>query len=565
MTVQAKIPDELERRNFELPAYSSRVSRKLPSANDRVVTLAFLSPDIASRLIAENLAQDLHFATGSSVLLVELEFSESELSLRDWPSLQSQVNGEFAFQHKLNRMTPGFNRLKLQATDDPPVADHIAGWLAHLSRHFRYVLLHAGAQAPASLLAELTRQSHRSFLFLTPTTQSLYQRELLLRDLHALPHSDAGLKTILCLPDSEPTVELRSLVGQMAGSLSGCIHHCPAKGQLDGVSGWPDKVFHSDIRRIAREIGRCRVGLALSSGGARGLSHIGVIQALEEAGIEVDVVAGCSMGSYVGAVWAYGYDGAFMEKLAREVEGPWWSVLSLIDPFILPRQGFLRGEKVKSRLKKSIGDAHFFEMIRPLRIVATNLNTLEREVFSSGEVAEAVLASAAIPGICAPIDIKGETYMDGGIADPLPVDVLTDMGIERIIAVNTIPTPAYLRCRLEMEREQTALSGRKPSKVKAALNKYLNYFAPGNILDTLMRTFNGAQMRVAEYSCRYADIVLRPLAFDSRWHDFRHPGKYIALGRRVTEDHLNEIKSLVNRKETHHEPQESHHEMGAVV
>src|SRR6185436_17537490 len=100
----------------------------------------------------------------------------------------------------------------------------------------------------------------------------------------------------------------------------------------------------------------------------------------EENGIEVDAIAGCSMGAYIGAVWAYGYDGATMEKLAREVEQR-WGVLGLIDPFILPRQGFLRGERVKSRLKQSIGDVHFSELIRPLRVVATNLASLERTIF----------------------------------------------------------------------------------------------------------------------------------------------------------------------------------------
>src|SRR6185436_5984684 len=203
----------------------------------------------------------------------------------------------------------------------------------------------------------------------------------------------------------------------------------PLAQTMNERPSWADENFHADIRRLAREIGRCRVGLALSSGGARSLAHIGVIQVLEENGIEFDVIAGCSMGAYIGAVWAFGYDGLRMERLAREVENR-WGVLQLIDPFILPRQGFLRGEKVKRRLKQSIGDAHFSELVRPLRIVATNLATLERTVFSNGEVAEAVHASSAIPGACIPVNIEGESYIDGGIADPLPVDVLEEMGIE---------------------------------------------------------------------------------------------------------------------------------------
>jgi predicted acylesterase/phospholipase RssA len=92
------------------------------------------------------------------------------------------------------------------------------------------------------------------------------------------------------------------------------------------------------------------------------------------------------MGAYVAAVWAFGHNGATMEKLAREVEGR-WTWLRLLDPVLVPRSGLLRGEKMRRRLKASIGDAQFSDLVRPLRIVATNLHSLERVVFSSGEVA----------------------------------------------------------------------------------------------------------------------------------------------------------------------------------
>src|SRR5205814_8646777 len=170
------------------------------------------------------------------------------------------------------------------------------------------------------------------------------------------------------------------LLNTLGSSVHGFVHGCPSFSAAHAVQSWSDKNFAADIRRLVREIGRCRIGLALSSGGSRSLAHIGVIQVFEEHGIEVDVVAGCSMGAYVGSVWAYGSDGIEMERLAREVENR-WGLLQLIDPFILPRQGCLRGEKVKRRLKGSIGDVHFSELVRPLRIVATNLNTLERTVF----------------------------------------------------------------------------------------------------------------------------------------------------------------------------------------
>jgi hypothetical protein len=86
--------------------------------------------------------------------------------------------------------------------------------------------------------------------------------------------------------------------------------------------------------------------------------------------------------------------------------------------------------------------------------------------------------------------------------------------------------------------------------LSAWLNKHLNYFARGNLCDILMRANFGGQMRVAEQSAHIADVVLRPWVCDARWHDFTNPGKYIALGRKVAEEQLAEIKRLTQPNET---------------
>jgi NTE family protein len=564
MNAQANlIRPESGRRRAHLSLHPAHSAVNWSSTPDRVVTLAALSHNIADRFIAQTLSRALQVETGCSVLLVHLELAQGRISLQDWADLHPRLNGEFGLKAQLEPTEQKVGNLNIRVSGDPAEIASIALLVNHARSHFQYVLLHVGADVPMSLLMECLVQSDRTFLFLQPTAENLYHRDLLLREVRSQPRGDSlNLKAIVCREKDEE--HFNELLKQMGNSVHGFIHGCPTPAMGKGLHHWHDKNFNADIRRLTREVAHRRIGLALSSGGARGLAHIGVIQVLEENGIEVDVIAGCSMGAYIGSVWAFGYDGVVMERLSREVEHR-WGLLELIDPFILPRQGFLRGEKVKRRLKKSIGDVHFSELVRPLRVVATALSTLERTVFSSGEVAAAVHASSAIPGACVPVKLDGELYIDGGIADPLPVDVLQEMGIERIIAVNTIPTPAYLRCRLEMEREQAVLHNQRPGKLKSILNHYLNYFAPGNILDTILRSFSGAQMRVADLACLDADVVLRPLSFDGRWHDFRHPGKYIALGRREAEEHLDEIKALVNRKDPIHERNLAHESMATAT
>jgi NTE family protein len=294
-----------------------------------------------------------------------------------------------------------------------------------------------------------------------------------------------------------------------------------------------------------------RIGLALSAGGAKGLAHIGVIQVFEENGIPIDAIAGSSMGAYVGAVWAFGHDGKTMERFAREVEGK-WAWVRLLDPLLVPRSGFLRGDKTRRRLMNAIGEAQFSDLPRPLRVVATNLRTLEQKTFCDGEVALAVQASTAIPGVCAPVRIGDDLYMDGGVVDPLPVDTVREMRPDIIIAVNVIPTPAYMRCRAEFEREQADVRRQQFGLGQRLIRRAVDALTEDNVFDVMHRTMLGAQMRLAEHSCRHADLVLRPLSFDARWHDFHRPAKYIALGRRAAEEHLSEIKALIRRRTHEH-------------
>ena len=532
---------------------SASPSTKPAILQGRIVTLASLSPTIPDQLIGNALAQFAHSETDDSVLLVEMDNASPAVSLSDFAAIQATLNGEFCFTEHLRNGEGGFKRLNLRMTGAAHESSLVKPLLQHFGSHFRFVLLRISADVSDEALFECLTHSDLTYLLVRQSPENLYDFDLLLRGVRSRFNGDCfRLKTVLCLSEGERARVSSELAKKVGGPLHAFVHDCPSPavgsgGQADALT----KAFGADIRRLAREIGGCRIGLALSSGGAKGLAHIGVIQVLEENGIEVDVVAGCSMGAYVAAVWGYGCDGKAMERLAREVEGR-GGLWRLVDPVFPPRDGFIRGSAVKKRLQRTIGDTHFSELKRPIRVVATNLYTLDGVVFSSGEVASAVHASIAIPGVCSPVVIDEESYIDGGIADPLPVDVLTEMGINRVIAVNTIPTPAYMRCCMEMEREQETLYGRRHNFLRA-LNRQINYFAPGNILDIMMRAVHGAQIRVAEEACRHADVVLRPLGMDARWYEFDKPCKYIALGRRVAEEHLEEIKSLVNKRTSSYE------------
>ncbi len=296
---------------------------------------------------------------------------------------------------------------------------------------------------------------------------------------------------------------------------------------------------------------RPRIGLALSSGASKGLAHIGVIQVLEEHGVAIDTIAGTSMGAYVGACWAGGMDGKELERLAAEIETP-WSRLHLVDPVFPPRRGFMKGERIKARLSRAIGNPRFSELQRRLLVIATELETFEATIFRTGNVCDAVHASLAIPGICWPVEINGLKYIDGGVSDPLPVRALFDAGMDVVIAVSVIPTVDELRnCQAKSE-----MPGGSFHKIGAFFNKHFNYFAPGNILDILRSSALGGQIRVAEFNGALADVYLRPIVCTGSWHDYHNFSHYIRAGREAALDSIEALKAL--SQPLHSEPDPHH-------
>jgi NTE family protein len=504
----------------------------------RVVSILPLAPRVDADIVLDRLGAALRQVTDHRVLIVRLAKTEG-VPMPTLPTDGASPGTEFLFGSQLHTRDGQADRLHMTIDADPNRVAAIALLISHCARHYHFVLLQLDADLPAPVSIRGVIESDLSFVLLQPSTQNFYDFELLRHEVCDRTSGICGhVKPILCAEESIAAPEFHELLKELGHPVHSVMRGFPLRTE----PSWPDRRFDLHINRLAREIARCRIGLALSSGGAKGLAHIGVIQVLEENGIEVDCVAGSSMGAYVGAIWAYGLDGSVLEKIAREVEGR-WGLLRLVDPVMPPRRGFIRTRRVTARLRRSIGEAHFSDMIRPLRVLATRLDTLERVVFSQGDVAQAVDASIAIPGVCVPVTIDGETYIDGGIADPLPVDVLMEIGIERIIAVNVIPTPEKIRYWLDCQRETTGREA-TPSGFGRFLHKHFDYSAHGNILDTMMCAINGAQTRVAEAAAREADLVLRPLACDAAWHDFTRPQKYVALGRSTAEAQLTEVRRL---------------------
>jgi len=191
------------------------------------------------------------------------------------------------------------------------------------------------------------------------------------------------------------------------------------------------------IRRIARKLTNRVVGLAMSSGGARGLAHVGVLKVLKEEDIPIDMVAGSSAGALFGALFAAGWP---IEKMESYID-----FLKTLTHFsnwdfnIPPRTGIVKGKKARDKfLAKPLNYATFEEMQLPLYIIAGDILTGDEVVFDSGSVADAIRASASIPILGDPWYHQGHYLIDGGVVNPLPASVLRDRGADIIIGSNVV-------------------------------------------------------------------------------------------------------------------------------
>jgi len=175
---------------------------------------------------------------------------------------------------------------------------------------------------------------------------------------------------------------------------------------------------------------RKKIGLALGSGSTRGFAHIGVLSVLEKQGIRPDYVAGTSVGAAIGALYCSGISPEQMKKIALSTE--WQDLLD----FTIPKTGFVAGNSVEQYVQKLTNNCKFSDLFIPMKIVATDIKNYEKVVFFQGNVAKAVRASISIPGVFSPVVIDSRELVDGALIDPIPIEIVRDMGADIIIAVD---------------------------------------------------------------------------------------------------------------------------------
>lgn len=254
------------------------------------------------------------------------------------------------------------------------------------------------------------------------------------------------------------------------------------------------------------------IALALGSGGSRGFAHVGVIKALEEAGIIADIVVGSSSGAVVAALYAAGHNAKSLEELAVGIDRD-----ALVD-FTLFGNGWVLGEALQDFVNEAVGSKPIEKLTRPFAVAVTRARDGARVIFNRGDTGVAVRASASVPKLFIPPVIRGEEYIDGGLTTPIPVRTARAMGADVVIAVDV----------------SWSAQARADGAYAAA--------------EDTTRSRNERHRRL-EDELSVADVVIVPRTERTRMLDFDRKLEHIAAGEAAARAAIPRIRELLTRAE----------------
>jgi len=245
------------------------------------------------------------------------------------------------------------------------------------------------------------------------------------------------------------------------------------------------------------------IGIAFGAGGARGIAHLLMIEALDELGVKPSIISGSSIGAVVGAFYAAGFSGKEMREILDQLINPKSDsvfdfilksdivkMFTMFDPQFI-KSGFIKGEKFQKYMKSHLQVSRFEELKIPLKIVATDYWKKEAVIFEKGDLIQPIKASYSLPGLFTPVKIKNRILIDGGAVNPLPFDLIMD------------------KCDITIAIDVTAFKAQNESEIPPTF-------------DSVFTTYQTMQNSIIKERLKFLkpDIYIRPEIYDVRVFDF---------------------------------------------
>lgn len=607
--------EELINRIPSLVLYLSRLlSKRLRArehgggyADSTIVAIVGATRGVGRTCFTSALAALLRRETGQAVVVVDVSGDQGKFYGNPPRALPVErlplMTAEEIFETSVAEHPLGFSVLfGAELLRDVSGEGQIAPLLSVLTNRFHYVLVDLPVEVTTPVLKALS-QSDLIYLLTEPQREPIIRTNALMHQLRASVGSlDQRVKIVLNMVEGPGPSMTRQEAAEQLGSPAALFlpYVAPSSGGLTPETlGYllesRTSPYAMTVRRIARDLGGLLVGLALGSGAALGLAHVGILKVIEREKIPIDIIAGSSIGALVGGLWAAGYSADELEQLALRFKTPWnirklfvldlgipafslligltvGALVSLVGGFwngllfgflvalaigvvLGPLAGGpIQGARLMAKLEEDFAGKTFEQTWLPLKIVAANPMAREEIVFDSGRIADAVRASVSIPGIFKPVQWHGKICLDGGVVNPIPVSVVKRAGAKHVIAVNVFPTTEELTIhQQELLRRRTdrdaALAARSlPARVWYRIRQELVRTVSPLVFDVIMRSMQAMEHQIAEVACREADLILRPTLPGSHWLEFFHPEKFIRRGEEVALQYLPELKRITKAK-----------------
>jgi len=282
------------------------------------------------------------------------------------------------------------------------------------------------------------------------------------------------------------------------------------------------------FERLVHQLRGVRIGLALGGGGARGMAHLGVLEALEESGIVVDMIAGTSAGAMTGTLYAAGYDAAYLAERFTEKLTPGWPFRMIPhgnDWYLLYK--YRRGH-FDSMLSKYLSDWTLEQLPMPAQSVTVDLVTGKPVVRDSGDATNSILESINLPVLSQPIERDGQVLVDGGLVNNIPADVLVSNGCNFVIAVSVT---AQLEAEFAKNRPDTPTSE----------------MSSASILHTILRSYLVQSVNMNSIGVQPADVVIEPDVTRFGMTEFSRSAELAAVGKSAALEEIPKIGDLLRR------------------
>lgn len=292
-----------------------------------------------------------------------------------------------------------------------------------------------------------------------------------------------------------------------------------------------------------------RLGLALGSGSARGLAHIGVLKVLDAAGIPVGAIAGSSIGALIGGAYAAGVSPLEMEEFALSVDLR--RLVSLAD-IARPTTALVNGVRVGEFIRNVVDGRTFADLSIPFECVAVDVTDGRAVVLREGDLASAIRASISTPVIFAPVERAGRLLVDGAVLNPVPVDVAWDMGADTVVAVTNLGIPRSAVLTFSNDLPEGAIEVGWVKRAGLPEIVYSRVFAA--VMDTLRSpsvfqlatgSIDLMQRELSESRLGAADLVIAPRIDDVAYYSFYEAEKMIAAGEKAAEAAVDDIRALM--------------------